>query len=173
MAIFLKNCRVEQKTYSFLARWHDLPSEVIICSDSWIFCLFISASLSLFHSFTAPFSRPLPSLKNFFIFSFRFAMPGVSLPAAVQDIPPDGVLSQCWCPPTLTHTLAQWVSGILRVPRKEWPVSQLTRVYGIVRVSRNLDPALYQCLVFVEFLSVSDTTIILVFELVESFISAY
>ena len=45
--------------------------------------------------------------------------------------------------------------------------------YGMVRVPRNLDPALYHCSVLVEFLSVSDPTMMLVVELLESFISAY
>ena len=50
MAISLKNCRVEQKNHSLMARWHDLPSVVIICSDFWIFWLFIWTPLFLFHS---------------------------------------------------------------------------------------------------------------------------
>ena len=41
-----------------------------------------------------------------------------------------------------------------------------------MRVPRNLDPALYHCPVPVEFLSVSDPTMILMVELLESFISA-
>ena len=43
----------------------------------------------------------------------------------------------------------------------------------MVRVPRNLDRALYHFPVLVEFLSVSDPTLILLFELLESFISAY
>ena len=50
MAISLKNCRVEQKNYSSIVRWHDLLSVVIICSDFWIFWLFIWTPLFLFHS---------------------------------------------------------------------------------------------------------------------------
>ena len=84
------------------------PSVVIICSDSWIFCLIICPSLSLFHSSTAPFGRPSAfsivssfshSVSRYFSFilSFRLTMPVVSLPAAVQNTIPEGVLSKCWC----------------------------------------------------------------------------
>ena len=45
--------------------------------------------------------------------------------------------------------------------------------YGMLRVSRNLDPALNHCYVLIEFLSVSDRTMFLEVELLESFISAY
>ena len=71
---------------------------------------------------------------------------------SVQDTTPCGVLSSCGC--SLTRTL---------LPQS---------AYGIVRVPRILDPALYHCLVLGKFLSVSDPTIILVVELLESFISA-
>lgn len=40
-------------------------------------------------------------------------------------------------------------------------------------VPRDLDPAFYHCFVLVEFLSVSESTIIRVVEILESFISAY
>ena len=73
---------------------------------------------------------------------------------SVQDTTPEGVLSWCWCSLTLTHTLPQWVHRRVRVPR-------------------DLDSTLYHCLVFVKFLSVSDPTMILMIELLESFISAY
>ena len=46
---------------------------VIICSNFWIFCLFICVSLSLVHSFT------VASLESFFILSLRLTMPAVSL----------------------------------------------------------------------------------------------
>ena len=53
-----------------------------------------------------------------------------------------------------THTLPQWA-------------------YGRVRVPRNLDPVLYHFSALLEFLSVSDPTMIMVVELLESFLSAY
>ena len=43
----------------------------------------------------------------------------------------------------------------------------------MMRVPRNVDPALYHCPVFIEFLSVSDPTLILAVELLESFLSVY
>ena len=39
-------------------------SVLCICDDSWVFCLFICASLSLFHRSNAPFGRPPASLKK-------------------------------------------------------------------------------------------------------------
>ena len=48
MAISLNNCRVGQKNHSPLPNDTIWPSVVIICSDSWIFCLFICESVSLF-----------------------------------------------------------------------------------------------------------------------------
>ena len=50
---------------------------------------------------------------------------------------------------------------------------RLTEVYGMVRVPRNLDRALFQCHILVEFLSVSDPAMILMVELLESFILAF
>jgi hypothetical protein len=41
---------------------------------------------------------------------------------------------------------------MVRVSRKEWPVTQLTEVYGMLRVPRNLDSSLSNCPVLVEFL---------------------
>ena len=49
----------------------------------------------------------------------------------------------------------------------------LSGVYGRLRVPRNLDSALYHCFVLVELLAVSDPTMILVVELLESSIAAY
>ena len=43
----------------------------------------------------------------------------------------------------------------------------------MVRVQRNLDPALYHCPALVEFLSVFDPAMILVVQLLEPFISAF
>ena len=39
----------------------------------------------------------------------------------------------------------------MRVSRKEWPVSQFTGVYGMMRVTRNLDSLFCSCLVFASF----------------------
>jgi hypothetical protein len=50
-------------------------------------------------------------------------------------------------------------------------LSQLA--YGMTRVPRNPDPVLDHCTVLDEFLSVFDSTMILVVELLESFIPAY
>ena len=65
-------------------------SVLIICSDSWVVCLFISPLVLL---------RPLVGLRppsNFFIHSLSTR--------SVQDPTTSGVLSLCWC--SLTVTLA-------------------------------------------------------------------
>ena len=103
---------------------------------------------------TAPFNRPSASVENNCILSCCLTITTASLSDPVQNTTPEGVLSSCWCSLTLTHTLPQWVHRRVRVPR-------------------DLDSTLYHCLVFVKFLSVSDPTMILMIELLESFISAY
>ena len=83
-----------------------------IWSHSSLFCLLISSSLSLMLSSTAPFGRPSASLE--FLHSLSL------------DV---------FCP---RHNSSRR-SLFMRVSRKEWPVPQLTGVYGMVRVPRNLD----------------------------------
>ena len=107
---------------------------------------------------TAPLVDLRPS-SNFFIHS-------PSTRRSVQETTPESVLS-------LWNSLPQKAYGMVRVSRNEWPVPQLTGLHGMMRVPRNLDPALYHCLVLGEFLSACDPTMILVVELLESFISAY
>ena len=67
MTISLKNCRVQQNDHSFLANW---PDRVVSSQHFRRFldiCLFICASLSLFHRYTPP-----PS--NFFIHSLSLSV---------------------------------------------------------------------------------------------------
>ena len=73
------------------------------------------------------------------------------LSSTLQDTTPEGVLSSCGCSLTLTHTTSIGI-WMVRVPRKEWPVLQLTGVYGMMRVPRNLDFSLSNCPILVEFL---------------------
>ena len=94
----------------------------IIYSDSWVVCLFISPLIPLRPLVCV---RPSSKIPSFSHYACRIS------------------LSLCWCSLSLTHTLPQQASGIVRVPR-------------------NLDPPLYHCPVLVESLSVSDPTMILV-----------
>ena len=107
-------------------------SVLIIYSDSWIFCLFISP-LDLL--------RPLVGLRppsKSFVLSLCLSIPAVSLSVTSKTQHQNtfslnaGALSLC-------HSLPQWVYGILRVPRNAWPVPQPTGAQGRVRVPRNLD----------------------------------
>ena len=72
-----------------------MPSDLIecsvlsICDDSWLFCLFSSASVSLFHRTSAPFGRPSASFENSFIYCLSTR--------SVQDTTPCGVLSSGGC----------------------------------------------------------------------------
>ena len=127
---------------------------VIICAHSLIYCLIICACSCLFHSTTAPFGRPSAFFETSFILSFCLT---ITLHRSL------------FCP---KHNSKRRSLSML-VPRKEWTVTQLTWVYGMVRVPRNLDPALCHCPVLVEYLSVSDLTMSLVVELIELFISVH
>jgi hypothetical protein len=79
------------------------PAVVMIWADSWIFCLIIRGSLSLFNSSTAPFGRPSASLEIFHSlilphYAYRFSL------WSAQNTTEAGVLFKCWCSLTLTLT---------------------------------------------------------------------
>ena len=76
-------------------------SVLSICDDSWVFCLFICASLSLFHRSTARFGRPSGSPYFLHSLTLPHYVFRISL-RSVQDTTPEGVLSSCGCPLTLT-----------------------------------------------------------------------
>ena len=115
MAISFSELKVEQHNHSFLARWHDLP----ISSDPLLWFLSI-LSVHPCLSPTVPLRplvglRPASKFASFshsfsFILSFRLTMPAVSLPAAVQNTTPEGVLSLCGCSlaVTLTTSIGIW-----------------------------------------------------------------
>ena len=121
----------------------------------WLFALtlgqhrmVICASLSLLHSFTTPFDRPSASFENSFILSRCLTITAVSLSVSVRNTTPEGVFSLCWCSPILTHSLPQWVYGMGAGATKEVTGPTAHRVYGMVRVPRNLDFSFYNCPVF-------------------------
>ena len=95
-------------------------SVLSICDDSWVSCLFIFAPLSLFHHSPKPFGRPSASLDF-----------GHSLTLSHYHY----FISSWLCP---RHNSRRRSLSML-VPRKEWTVLQLKRVYGMMRVPRNLD----------------------------------
>ena len=126
MAISLKNGRVEQENDCFLARWHDSPWMVIVCSESWIFSLFICASVSLIRRFIA---ASLYFLHSLILHHYACC------------------ISACCSP---KHNFRRR-SLFMRVSRKKWTVPQLTAVYCIVRVPRDLDSLFCNCPVFATF----------------------
>ena len=104
-------------------------SIVIICSG--LFDIFSWLSVSIFlGSFgaTAPFDRPSTSFGSSFVLSL-FLVHSLILPHYACYI------SACRCP---RHNCRRR-SLSMRVSSKKWPVPQLTGVYSIVRVLRNLD----------------------------------
>ena len=104
-----QNWSVARNNQSFLANWTD--SALSSHYSLWLLDILPD---HLYLGSTAPFSRPPPTS---FLLSLRLTMPAVSLPAAVQNTIPEGVLSQCGCSLTLTHTLPQWRDEMVRVPR--------------------------------------------------------
>ena len=155
MAISSKNGRVEQKNHFFLTEWNGL-------SFRWDHLLW---PLDILFDICASLS-PFQKLHCFFI---------LYLCLSLFLIHPLILLNYVYCFSIYCsrrrNTRRRSLS--MRVPRKEWTVPQLTGVYGMLRVPRDLDPPLNHCPVLVECLSVSDSTMILVIELLESFILAY
>ena len=103
----------------------------------WIFdrtlSCFVCSSLHLcLSSSVAQFqSVPLRPPSNFFIHSL--SIPVLSETQLQKAFSPNaGAFS-------LGHSLPQNAYGMMRVSRTEWPVPQLTGVYSVVRVPRNLD----------------------------------
>ena len=108
------------------------PSVLIICPDSWMFCLLICTPLSLLHSFTTPFGRPSASLENCSILPLC-----LSLFLVHSLIPPHHAFCISACCSRRDNTRRR--SLFMRVSRKVWPVPQRTGFYSKVRVPRNLD----------------------------------
>ena len=98
MAISLNNCRVEQKNHSFLANWSDWA-----LSFQHLLRFEVDLSPHLTLGSTAPFGQPSAS-PEFFHSLILPHYQSASLPTAVQNTTPEGVLSKCWCSPTLTLT---------------------------------------------------------------------
>ena len=118
------------------------------------------------HGSAASFGRLSAFLENCSILPFclsLFLVHSLILPHYVY------YFSFCCCP---KHN-SRRRSLFMRVSWKEWPSTQLTGVYGMVRVPRHLDQALHRCPVLVKCPSVFDPTMILVVKLLESFIAAY
>ena len=118
MAISFSDLKDEKQNQSFLANWTD-------CARSSHYLLWLEGSLSahLTLGSTEPCGRPSASLE--FLHSL---------------IPPHYTccISLCCSP---RHNIRRRSLSML-VPRKKWTVPQLTGVYGMVRVPRNLDSTL-------------------------------
>ena len=146
MAIALTNCLVKQQNQSFLAKWTNwtLSSHDLL----WLLDNIAWSSVHHWLFFTVPLRplvglRPPSKISSFFhstsLFLLYFSLFCQEHNSKMRS------LSMLVLSHSDTHTLAQWVCGILRVPRKEWPVPQLTRIYGMVRVTQNRDSAFFQC----------------------------
>ena len=103
---------VTAQNQSFLANWTDWG-----LSSHYSLLLLHNLSVHLFLGSTVPFGRPSASFENSFILSFCLTITTASLSDPVPNTTPDLVLSKCWCSLTLTHSLPQWVYGMVRVPR--------------------------------------------------------
>ena len=119
-----------------------MPQFWILDQTLSLFCLLISSSLSLMLSCTIPLGSTSASLE--FLHSLIPPHYACCIPlcSAQFDTTPEGILSQCWCSLILTHSQPQWIYRMVRVPRKKWTVPQLTGVYGMIRVPRDLDSTL-------------------------------
>ena len=119
------------------------PSVVSICDSSSLFCLCISVSLPQFpwfHYSTTAFLEFLHSL---------------SISPSLYPFCPLHKCKRAFSRlmRVLSHSNTHYLFGVygtMRVSRKEWPVPHLTGVNGIVRVPRNLDPALSHLPVLIE-----------------------
>ena len=104
-------------------------SVLTIWSHSFLFCLLISLTLSFILSLTLAQSR-VPLLPRISSFTLPLSTP------SIRDTTPCGVLTPTTGALSFWYSPPQQANGSVRVPRKEWPVPQLTGVYGMVRVPR-------------------------------------
>ena len=121
--------RIPATNHCFSEIWQDS------CSQFWIFdrtlSCFVCSSLHLcLSSSVAQFQLvPLRPPSNFFIHSL--SIPVLSETQLQKAFSPNaGAFS-------LGHSLPRNAYGMMRVSRNEWPVPQLTGVYGMVRVPRS------------------------------------
>ena len=143
-------------------------SVVIICSDSWIVCIIICASLSLFDSSTAPSDRPSASIKSCSILPLCLSLFLVHSPILHHGA---CCVSACCWP---KHNSRRRPLSMLVLSRSEThhlnrhmvvcgchersdQSPQLIGVYGMVRVPRNLGSAYFQCPVLDLYLSASSS----------------
>ena len=132
-----KNCSTKWQSLWRIVEWSrriilSLPTDFMkgsvlhICSHSKLIHLFICSSFAKFHNVL----RSAFGLLRKFLYSLT--IPAVSLSILSQTQHLEDVLSQCWC-----HERSDQSHS-----------SQ--GVYGMMRVPRNLDPALYHCLLLVD-----------------------
>ena len=104
--------RVKQQNHSFFANCSNCT-----LNSHYSLLLLDTLPIHLPLDSTAPFDRPSAAFEKSFILSLCLTITTASLSDPVQNTTPEGILSLCWCSLTLTHTLRQWVYGIVRVPR--------------------------------------------------------
>ena len=119
--------------------------------DHTLFCfLCSSAHFCLSRSVSKRHLIPLRPTSTSFILSFYLTMPTASLSDPVQNTAPDGVLSSCCCSLTLTLTTSMGIWYDAGVTKGMTSLAA-HRVYGMMRVPRNLDFLFYFCSVFASF----------------------